>query len=80
MRYLQKRWSPLSGVSDANRERLNAIGEKYGKSWSQVVLNFQIDREVIVIPKSHNFDRQKSNLEVFDFELTEEEKQEIYNL
>ena len=73
-------WSPLSGVSDANRERLNAIGEKYGKSWAQVVLNFQIDREVIVIPKSHNFDRQKSNLEVFDFELTEEEKQEIYNL
>ncbi|MDN6146713.1 MAG: aldo/keto reductase, partial [Tetragenococcus koreensis] len=34
-------------------------------------------RGVVVIPKSHNQERQKQNLAVFDFELTEEDKQLI---
>lgn len=71
-------WGPLSRVSDENREIIGRIGEKYGKSWAQVVLNFQIDRDVIVIPKSHNAERQKENLDIFDFQLTEEEKDILY--
>lgn len=71
-------WGPLSRVSEENREMIGKIGEKYGKSWAQVVLNFQIDRDVIVIPKSHNADRQKDNLDIFDFQLTDEEKEILY--
>lgn len=73
-------WGPLSRIDDAARERLSAIGDKYGKTWAQVVLNFQVDRDVIVIPKSHNAERQQQNLDIFDFELTQAEKDEIYAL
>lgn len=73
-------WGPLSRVNEVDRDRLKAIGQKYDKTWAQVVLNFQINRDVIVIPKSHNADRQKLNIDVFDFELTQEDKKEIYNL
>ncbi|MDN6590915.1 MAG: aldo/keto reductase [Lactobacillus sp.] len=70
-------WGPLKGVSDDAQETLRKIGEKYNKTWAQVVLRYQIERGVVVIPKSHNQERQKQNLAVFDFELTEEDKQLI---
>ena len=71
-------WGPLSRVDEAMRQEIGKIGEKYGKTWAQVTLNFQVDREVIVIPKSHNAERQKDNLDIFDFELTAEEKALLY--
>lgn len=73
-------WGPLSGVSDEAKEKLEEIGKTYGKTWAQVILRYQIERGVIVIPKSHNPDRQKQNLDIFDFELTEEEVQTIEKL
>lgn len=73
-------WGPLSRMEESSIAKLEEIGNKYGKTWAQVVLKFQIDRGVVVIPKSHNADRQKANLELFDFELTDEEKETIYNL
>lgn len=72
-------WGPLTRVSPENRELIGRIGEKYGKSWAQVILNFQIDRDVIVIPKSHNPERQQENLDIFDFHLTDDEKEILYN-
>lgn len=73
-------WGPLSHIDDQAKASLTEIGDKYGKSWAQVLLKFQIDRAVVVIPKSHNTERQKANLELFDFELTSEDKKTIYNL
>lgn len=70
-------WGPLSGVSEENKTTLTQIGDKYDKTWAQVLLRYQIQRGVVVIPKSHNPKRQKANLNVFDFELTEEEIQVI---
>ena len=73
-------WSPLKNVSDSQKEILNEIGKKYNKSWAQVILNYQISRGVVVIPKSHNEIRQQENFDIFDFTLTEEENQVISNL
>lgn len=73
-------WGPLSRVNEDARNRLDEIGENHGKSWAQVVLNYQINREVIVIPKSHNAERQADNLDIFDFKLSEEEIKEIASL
>lgn len=73
-------WGPLSRVDEDTRKRLSEIGGNYGKSWAQVVLNYQIKREVIVIPKSHNAERQADNLNIFDFELSKEEIKEIASL
>lgn len=69
-------WSPLK-VTDAAQHVLSEIGKKYGKTWAQVLLNYQINRGVVVIPKSHHKDRQQQNFEVFDFELTDEENRQI---
>lgn len=67
-------WGPLSRVSDQARETLTTIGNDYGKTWAQVILRYQLERGVIVIPKSHDKHRQALNLELFDFNLTDEQK------
>ncbi|XP_047999268.1 aldo-keto reductase AKR2E4-like isoform X2 [Leguminivora glycinivorella] len=52
---------------------LIAIASKYGKTTSQVVLRYLLDRGLIVIPKSTNQKRLAQNLDLFDFKLTDEE-------
>lgn len=65
-------WGPMK-TTEEQRETLSDIGDKYGKSWAQIVLRYQIQRDVIVIPKSHNPKNQQSNLDIFDFDLTDED-------
>ncbi|MCA9766473.1 MAG: aldo/keto reductase [Carnobacterium sp.] len=73
-------WGPLSRLTEEQRAKLTAIGDKYGKNWGQVLLRYQIQRKVVVIPKSHNKQRQLSNLELFDFNLSTEDIQVIETL
>ncbi len=73
-------WSPLKRIPEASLVTLKEIGMKYGKSWAQVVLRYQIERNVIVIPKSHNTQRQKENFDIFDFSLSDEDRQLIKTL
>ena len=49
------------------------IGKKYGKSAAQVVLKWNAQRGVSIIPKSVHVERMKQNIDIWDFELTEEE-------
>lgn len=72
-------WGPMK-VEDHQKETLVNIGEKYGKSWGQVLLKYQIQRGIIVIPKSHNKDNQAANLNLFDFELANEDLVRIKNV
>ena len=53
------------------------IGEKYGKSAAQVALRWNIDRGVVVIPKSVHKDRMEQNFDIWDFKLTEDEIERI---
>ena len=52
---------------------LTAIGEKYGKTSAQVMLRWNIQRGVVVLPKSTHIERMEQNFNVFDFALTEED-------
>lgn len=52
---------------------LTDIGKKYGKTAAQVALKWNVQRGVIVIPKSSNPERMAQNLDIWDFELTDEE-------
>lgn len=56
------------------------IGEKYGKSAAQVVLRWNIQRGVIVIPKSVHENRIRENIDIWDFELSERDMNEIRQL
>jgi 2,5-diketo-D-gluconate reductase A len=56
---------------------LSEIGATHGKSVAQVVLRWLIQRDVVVIPKSVRPDRMRENIDVFDFELTDDEMARI---
>lgn len=60
--------------------KLKAIGEKYGKTPAQVALRWNIQRGVVVIPKSTHKERMEQNFDVFDFELSNEDMNEIGKL
>lgn len=70
-------WSPLKGIDENAKQVLEKIGNQYGKTYAQVILRYQIERDVIVIPKSHNKDRQAQSLDTFDFELTANDRERI---
>lgn len=72
-------WAPLG---EGNKELfaepvLNEIAKKYGKDVGQVMLRFEHQEGVIVFPKSSHEARIKSNMDIFDFELTSDEMDAI---
>lgn len=75
-------WGPFAeGKNNLfTNEVLKTIGEKYNKSVAQVVLRFLIQRDIVVIPKTVNKDRMIQNLDVFNFELSEEDMAKITTL
>ena len=75
-------WYPLG---HGNAELLNhptivSLAEKYGKNAGQVILRFETQEGFITLPKSTNPERIKSNLDIFDFALTESEMDEMRSL
>jgi diketogulonate reductase-like aldo/keto reductase len=72
-------WSPLGRGDDLSNLAVGEIAEKYGKTPAQVILRWHLQRGVSVIPKSVKEHRMLENVDVFDFELTEEEMQIILN-
>lgn len=75
-------WYPLG---HGNTELLSnpvimKLAEKYNKNAGQIIIRFEVQDGVITLPKSTNPERIKSNLNVFDFELTNEDMAEIQAL
>lgn len=56
---------------------LKNIGAKYGKSTAQVMLRWNIQKGVVVIPKSTHYERMVENFNVFDFALTDDDMSAI---
>ncbi|XP_059190486.1 aldo-keto reductase family 1 member D1-like isoform X2 [Centropristis striata] len=73
-------WVNLKSPPLLEDELLVSIGKKYNKSTAQVALRFNVQRGVVVIPKSFNPERIKHNFQIFDFSLTEEEMKAIEGL
>ncbi len=72
-------WAPFGEGRGGlfENEVLKGIGEKHGKTTAQVMLRWNIQRGVIVLPKSTHKERMIQNLDVFDFNLTEEDMDTI---
>ena len=59
---------------------VTTLAEKYGKNAGQIILRFEAQEGVIVLPKSTNPERIRTNLDIYDFELTETEMDEMRSL
>lgn len=72
-------WSPLgrNNIALLEEETLVTIGKKYEKSPAQVILRWNVDKGIVVVPKSSDSQRQKENIAIFDFQLTTEEINQI---
>lgn len=75
-------WAPFGEGRGGMFEEplLVEIGKKYGKTAAQVILRWDIQRNVVAIPKSTHIERMEQNFDIFDFELSEEDMAKIATL
>lgn len=75
-------YSPLggNGAGTLENEVIIALADKYGKTPAQIVLRWELQRGIIVLPKSTHQERIISNFDVFDFELSEGDMNAINKL
>lgn len=67
-------WSPLGRASAVlQNEIIAAIAKSHGKTIPQIILRWEVQSQVVPIPKASHIARQKQNLAIFDFELTKDE-------
>lgn len=72
-------YSPFGHGGALDDRVLVEIGDRHGKSSAQVALRWLIQQEMVcTIPKATSYEHLKSNLAVFDFELTDKEMNDIY--
>lgn len=84
-RYLKEHGIACEALSPLGRDNkalitdpvIAAIGQKYGKSVAQVILRWDVQNGIITIPKSVHAERILQNSQIFDFELSAEEMQQI---
>lgn len=75
-------WAPFAegGHGIFSHPVLTEIGKKYGKTPAQVALRWNVDRGVVVIPKSVHKERILQNMDIWDFKLNDEDMAKIANL
>ncbi|HPZ00911.1 MAG TPA: aldo/keto reductase, partial [Clostridiales bacterium] len=75
-------WGPLAEAKPElfTNETLTAMAEKYGKTVAQVVLRWNVQRGVVIIPKTVKKSRMEENLDIWDFCLTPEEMDAVSTL
>ncbi|MGV8992701.1 MAG: aldo/keto reductase [Flavobacterium sp.] len=73
-------WSPLARGEVFGNEILEKIAAKHSRSVSQICLRWIIQKEIVIIPKSTTLSRIKENIDLFDFQLSEDEVMQIDSL
>jgi 2,5-diketo-D-gluconate reductase B len=81
MDYLLTAYSPVAKGRISKDAMLRKIGEAHGKTPAQVSLRWLIQQEkVVAIPKAASEDHLRSNFDIFDFELSDEEMERVFTL
>lgn len=71
-------WGPVGQKNEALSEKaIIDIAENYGKTAAQVILRWEIQLGILPIPKSSHAGRQAENIDIFDFELSDDEMKTI---
>lgn len=73
-------WGPLMQGKIFEIPLMKALAEKYGKTVSQIALRWDLQMNVVTIPKSINESRIKENCDIYDFEISEEDMKRIESL
>ncbi len=75
-------WAPLAECRNGLLQNsvLAEIGKKYGKTVAQVILRWELQRGIVIIPKSTHIERMEENFNIFDFALSDEDMQKIAEL
>lgn len=73
-------WSPLMNAQILDDETVKAVASETGKSPAQVIIRWNIEHGVVVIPKSVTPSRIEENLDVFNFSLTTEQVEQLDRL
>lgn len=66
-------WSPLGSGACLNNDVINSIADKYHKSAAQIILRWLLQKGIVILPKSVHENRIIENINLFDFELSEED-------
>jgi 2,5-diketo-D-gluconate reductase B len=70
-------YSPIAKGRIKNDRALLRIGDRYRKTAAQVCLRWLVQQNVVAIPRTSKLERLSENVEIFDFELSEEDMQQI---
>jgi len=70
-------WSPIMKGQVNEIPVLQALSVKYGKSPVQITIRWELQKQIVTIPKSVHRERIVSNADVFDFEISAEDMQKI---
>lgn len=77
-------WFPLGGIENKgkllNNDIINEIARKHGKTAAQVILRWHIQNDYVAIPGSADEKEISENIDIFDFELTDEDLEKMQNL
>jgi diketogulonate reductase-like aldo/keto reductase len=73
-------YSPIARGGASDNETLERISKAHGKTAAQVSLRYLVQQGVVVIPRTSKLERLQENFDLFDFELSEQEMQDIYRL
>ena len=75
-------WAPFAEGKNGifKNSVLKSIGDKYQKSIAQVIIRWLVEQDVIVLAKSVKPERMAENIDVFDFQLSNEDKAQIATL
>lgn len=74
-------WSPIGrGTTIRKHPLIRTIAENVRRSPAQVILRWHLQRGIVPLPKSASPARQRENRAVFDFELTDEQMNEVTDL
>ena len=73
-------YSPLAKGRIKNEQTLARIGQAHGKTAAQVCLRWLVQQNVSAIPRTSKIERLSENLDVFDFDLSDEEMQVLFGM
>ncbi|MCI8373384.1 MAG: aldo/keto reductase [Lachnospiraceae bacterium] len=70
-------WAPLARQAILEVEELKDIAHQYGRTIAQITLRWELQKGIVPLPKSSNYERMIENRKIFDFELTQEDMERI---